>query len=70
MRQYDPDVFLYHAPSDEEIESITELRSMAARFAEAISDLVPACADRTTALRCVREALLWSNAAIVLKGRV
>lgn len=30
----------------------------------------PNCADRTVALRCLREARMWANAAINLKGLI
>lgn len=35
-----------------------------------IINTAPDCADRTTALRCLREARMWANAAINLKGLV
>lgn len=36
----------------------------------AILNEVPDCADRTIALRCVREAKMWANAAISLGGEI
>lgn len=43
------------------------LRREARAFAKLIVDLCPASSDRTTAVRTVREALMWANAAIALE---
>ena len=64
------EVFTYHAPSEEQIKSMAKIRQFALDLADTILDECPACADRTTAIRKVREAVMTANAAIVLKGIV
>jgi len=60
-------VFSYHAPRRDQPERYTALRGVARDFAQKILDIVPDCADRSAALRCVREALMWANAAVALE---
>lgn len=62
------DVFSYHSPTNPQIEKYQELRSAAKDFARTIMRLAPASADRTVALRCVREAVMNANASIALNG--
>lgn len=63
------DVFSYHAPSPAQVDAYAVLRAAGRDFAAVLMRLVPACADRTVALRCVREAVMNANAAIALEGR-
>jgi hypothetical protein len=60
-------VFSYHAPRRDQPERYAALRGMAREFSQKIIDCVPDCADRTVALRTVREALMWANAGIALE---
>jgi hypothetical protein len=64
------DVFSYHAPTDEQVKSYEQLRAAAKEFARVILHECPACADRTDALRKVREAVMTANAAIALAGKI
>lgn len=61
-------LFTYHAPSDDDVQRLIKIRAAALLLAEAIEENAPACADRTVAIRKVREAVMTANAAIVLKG--
>jgi hypothetical protein len=63
------DVFSYHAPKDDQIPRYNLLREGAKAFATLIVQTVPSSADRTAALRKVREAVMTANAAIALEGR-
>lgn len=63
------DVFSYHAPNEAQREQYVAIRVAAKVFAGTILALVPPCADRTVALRNVREAVMNANAAVALEGR-
>lgn len=63
------DVFTYHPPVGDQQERYVALREHAKAFATAIMAIVPPCADRTVALRKVREAVMDGNAAIALGGK-
>jgi hypothetical protein len=58
--------FTYHAPTPEEVERMTAIRIAAKVLAETILDNVPDCADRSAAMRKIREVSMTANAAIVL----
>jgi hypothetical protein len=61
--------FTYHAPSSDQLVAYEKLRSSALDFAKAINDLVPDSADKTAAIRKVREAVMTANAAIACGGK-
>lgn len=63
------DVFTYHAPSSEDIANYQSLREAARFFAEVVLVTCPPCADRSAAIRKIREALHVANASIALKGK-
>jgi hypothetical protein len=63
------DLFTYHAPTGEQIEQMAWIREKAREFASLIFAYCPRSADRTAALRKVREAVMTANASIVLNGR-
>ncbi len=63
-------IFMYHAPSSDDLVAYEKLRSSAKSFAKAIIELTPASADQTAAVRKVREAVMTANAAIALKGKL
>ncbi len=63
-------VFAYHGASEEEKLAYAKINDAAQHLAVVILDVTPACADQTTAIRCVREARMWANAAIALKGDI
>jgi hypothetical protein len=60
-------VVRYHAPATEDQVYAHERLAMAAEdFVRAILVHAPDCADRTTAIRCAREAKMWASAAVAL----
>jgi hypothetical protein len=61
--------FTYHAPSSDQLVAYDKLRNSAKDFAKAINDLVPDSADKTAAIRKVREAVMTANAAIACGGK-
>ena len=63
------DWFTYHAPTPGQQHALQDLREGARIFAHMMLTLVPAGADRTVALRKLRESVMTANAAIVLEGR-
>jgi hypothetical protein len=64
------EVVQYHAPDTDGLAKIAALRVAAEIFARDILNHCPECADRTVALRAVREALLWANASVALNGLI
>lgn len=64
------DIHTYHAPSEEQLKSMQDIRDNAIKFAHAINTNAPDSADKSAALRKVREAQMTANAAIMLKGKV
>lgn len=56
--------FTYHRPSPEQNEAYVKLRIAARKFADVINELVPDGADKTTAIRRVREATMTANQGI------
>jgi hypothetical protein len=58
--------FTYHAPTAPEVARMTEIREAAKNLASIIRATVPPCADRSAAIRKIREASMTANAAIVL----
>jgi hypothetical protein len=64
------EVFKYHAPTPEQIALYQNVRAAALVLAMAIEDNCPPCADRSAAIRKVREAVHVANASIALGGLV
>jgi len=56
--------FTYHAPTSDQLAAYEKLRNSAKEFAHLINNLVPECADKTAAIRKLREAVMTANAAI------
>lgn len=64
------DVIAYHKPSDADVVRIQNIRMASQRLIETILENAPDCADRSAAIRHVREGMMTANAAIVLSGIV
>jgi hypothetical protein len=62
-------VFSYHSPTPDQIPKYTAIRDSAKAFAATIIDNCPASADRSAALRLVREAVMTANASVALGGK-
>lgn len=61
-------VFSYHSPATEQIPKYEALRASAKAFAECVIEHCPSSADRTAALRKIREAVMTANASVALDG--
>jgi hypothetical protein len=64
------EAFQYHAPTTEQIAKMEELRRLAHDLAHCIMAECPASADRSAALRKLRECIMTANASIVLNGMI
>jgi hypothetical protein len=63
------DMFSYHAPEGDDPRSMTLSGLGRALFRVRNLETCPASADRSAAIRKVREAVMTANASIALKGR-
>ncbi|MFC5861108.1 hypothetical protein ACFPT7_02255 [Acidicapsa dinghuensis] len=61
--------FSYHAPEGDDLERYAKLRSAGKVFAETINECCPESADKTAAVRKVREAVMTANASIACRGK-
>ena len=61
--------FTYHAPVGDQPERYTNIRDAAHEFAWKICELCPDSADRTAALRHIRDAVFSANASIACGGK-
>jgi hypothetical protein len=57
----------WQAPTAEKSTKYQAIAQASEVLMSTILDLAPDCADRTTALRAVREARMWANASIALE---
>jgi hypothetical protein len=64
------DIFTYHPPVMDDPKKYERIRTAALAFAQVIVDNTPKCADQSTAVRHVRDAVMTANAAVALKGAV
>lgn len=64
------DVFTYHAPTEDQVPRFQAVKDALLSAAVVILTHVPDCADRSVALRKLREARMDANAAIALNGRI
>jgi hypothetical protein len=61
--------FSYHAPEGDQAERYEQIRAAGKAFAEKLAELCPDSADRTAAIRCIRNAVYAANASIACGGR-
>jgi len=59
-------IFAYHAPVQPQVDSYAAIRYAAKNLATVILENCPDCADRSAAIRKVREAVMTANASIAL----
>lgn len=64
------DVMTYHAPTPDQLPKYAAVKEAITACAKVILEVVPQCADRTVALRKLREARMDANAAIALNGLI
>lgn len=56
--------FVYHPPTPDQIPLYGELREAARQFAHVVNRCCPDGADKSAAIRKIREAVMTANAAI------
>jgi hypothetical protein len=59
-----PTTFEYLKPTDEQIRTMAQLRSLTANYMRDVDRLVPEGPDKTYILRKLREVGMWENVAI------
>lgn len=65
MRQADiNNWFMYHAPTTEQVQTYASIRSKAKELADLFNASVPDCADKTAAMRELRNTVMAMNLAI------
>lgn len=62
-------LFIYHPPSEGDKERYEKITAAAKAFALVILETCPPSADRSDAIRKVREARMTANASIACKGK-
>ena len=68
---FDPEyVFSHHHATPEKLKTYELIHESAKQFAKIIIERVPDGADRTTALRLLREASMMACAGVSLDGRL
>lgn len=65
LENLDSAVF-WHKPSGDKPEKYEKIAHASKAFMQVILENAPDCADRSAALRCVREARMWANSSIAL----
>lgn len=69
MQQSDLDNwFSYHSPNADQQKAYTDLRNKAKEFAELFNASAPDCADKTAAMRKLRETVMAMNLTIACNG--
>lgn len=61
-------LFRYHPPTDSTIPKFAAINQAAKNFAEVVLQNCPASADRSAAIRSIRDARMTANAAVALNG--
>jgi hypothetical protein len=65
MRQADLDNwFSYHAPRPEQVQTYNDIRNKAKELVELFDSVIPDCADKTAAVRHLRETVMAMNLTI------
>lgn len=59
-------LFDYHAPDEFQIQKMNDIRGHAKQLAMSIQTMVPECADKSAAIRLLRQCVQIANAGIVL----
>lgn len=58
------EVVYWHKPTSDKVPKFEAIAKCSEEFMRLILELVPDCADRSAALRNIREARMWANSAI------
>lgn len=59
-------IFVYHAPSNSQIDRYAHLRNQAKGLAYNILAYTPKSREQSLALTALQEAVMWANAAIAI----
>ena len=71
VEDFDPEyVFSHHHATPEQLEHYARIHAGAKAFAQVLIDNVPECADRSIALRLLRESSMMACSAVSLQGRL
>jgi D-hexose-6-phosphate mutarotase len=60
------EVVYWHRPNAEAVAKMEPIADACHALMLCILENAPDCADRSSALRCVREARMWANASIAI----
>jgi hypothetical protein len=56
--------FTYHPPTSEQLVAYNTIREAAKIYAETVNKHVPDCADKTAAIRKIRDSVMAANLAV------
>lgn len=59
-------IFTYHAPKNDQQERYVALREAARHFADMITLNCPASRERSLAITCLQNTMMWANASIAI----
>lgn len=62
------ELFKYHPPTPETLPKYAAINQAAKNFAEVVLQNCPSSADRSAAIRLIRDARMTANAAVALNG--
>ena len=62
------ELFRYHSPTPETLPKYAAINQAAKNFAEVVLQNCPSSADRSAAIRLIRDARMTANAAVALNG--
>jgi hypothetical protein len=62
------ELFKYHAPNGETLPKYAAINQAAKNFAEVVLQNCPSSADRSAAIRLIRDARMTANASVALNG--
>lgn len=64
--EYINNIFTYHPPKGNQAERYTEIRQASKAFALLLVKKTPGSREQSVAIRKLREAVMWANAAIAI----
>ena len=59
-----PSTYEYLKPTDDQMETMTELREAAKAYGDALENLLPEGPDKTFVIRAHRSNAMWANVAV------
>jgi hypothetical protein len=61
--------FSYHAPEGDDLAKYAAIRKAAHDYANVVNANCPESADKTHAIRIIRDSAMWANSSVACKGR-